>query len=87
MQKKTMMFGAYYPHHISVSSLKQDKDILAARVVNLQTMLDQRINKIKVVATILCIDNIHVNFKSLWSHCCYVSIFFTEELCVCECIW
>ena len=48
-----MMSGAYYPHHISVSSLKEDKNILAARVVSLQTMLDQQINKIKVVATFL----------------------------------
>ena len=60
-----MMSGAYYPHHISVSSLKEDKNILAARVVNLQTMLDQQINKIKVVATILNIDLILILYGGI----------------------
>lgn len=46
-----MILGAYYSYHISVSSLKTDKDMLAVRVADLETKFDQQINKIKVVAT------------------------------------
>ena len=45
-----MISSAYYSYHISVSSLKTDKDVLAVRVADLETNLDQQINKIKVVA-------------------------------------